>query len=75
MLYSGMLRRVALGRTDISDERSDSIIGVIKIGELGTTSALTSKRSPLRRINIWYFSQRRLLLVTAHVVPRSPIPS
>jgi hypothetical protein len=31
-----MLRRVALIRTDVSDERSASLIRVTRIGELGT---------------------------------------
>jgi hypothetical protein len=38
----GMLRRVALVRTDISEEFSASFIRVRKIGELGTTLAATS---------------------------------
>jgi hypothetical protein len=33
----GMLRRVALVRTNVSEERSASIIRVTRIGELGTT--------------------------------------
>jgi hypothetical protein len=36
MAFSGMLRRVALVRTHVSEERSASINRVIKIGELGT---------------------------------------
>jgi hypothetical protein len=47
-----MLRRVALIRIDVSEERSSSIINVTRIGELR--------------------SVRRLLL-TANVVPSSPI--
>jgi hypothetical protein len=42
MSSSGMLRRVALVRTDVSEELSASIIGVTRIGELGTTLAATS---------------------------------
>jgi hypothetical protein len=34
-----MLRRVALGRTDVSEELSASIIRVATIGRLGTTLA------------------------------------
>jgi hypothetical protein len=49
MPSSGTLRRVAFVRTDISEERSASIIRVTKIGELGTTLAVTSNRSTLRR--------------------------
>jgi hypothetical protein len=36
MASSGMLRRVALVRTNVSEELSDSIIRVTRIGELGT---------------------------------------
>jgi hypothetical protein len=36
MASSGMLRHMALVRTDISEELSDSIIRVTRIGELGT---------------------------------------
>jgi hypothetical protein len=36
---SGMLRRVALVRTDVSEEPSAFFIRVTRIGELGTTLA------------------------------------
>jgi hypothetical protein len=36
MASSGMLRRVALVRTDVSEERGASFISVTRIGELGT---------------------------------------
>jgi hypothetical protein len=39
---SGMLRRVALVGTEVSEHRSTSIIMVIRLGELGTTLAVTS---------------------------------
>jgi hypothetical protein len=42
MASSGMLRRVALVRTDVSEELSTSFIKVTRIDELGTTLALTS---------------------------------
>jgi hypothetical protein len=58
MVSSGTLSRVALVRTDVSKERSASIIRVTRIGELGTTLAATSMRR---------------LLVAASVVPSSPI--
>jgi hypothetical protein len=54
-----MLSRVALVRTDVSEELSASIIRVTRIGELGTTLAVTSNR--------------RAMLVTANGVPSSPI--
>jgi hypothetical protein len=43
MVSSGMLRRVALVRTDGSEEPGASM-GVTRIGELGTTLAVTSNR-------------------------------
>jgi hypothetical protein len=46
MERSWMLHRVALIRTDLSEELSASIIRVT-IGELGTTLALTSYRRTL----------------------------
>jgi hypothetical protein len=46
---SGMLRRVALVRTDVSEDPSASFIKVTRIGELGTTLAATSNRRTLRR--------------------------
>jgi hypothetical protein len=48
MVSFGMLRRVALVRTDVSEELSASI-RVTRIGELGTTLAVTSNRCTLRR--------------------------
>jgi hypothetical protein len=45
MASSGMLRRVALVITDVSEELSASFIRVTRIGELGTTVALTSNRA------------------------------
>jgi hypothetical protein len=56
MVSSGMLRRVALVRSDVSEELSASFIRVTKIGELGNF---------LRSVH--------RLLVTASVVPSSPI--
>jgi hypothetical protein len=44
MMSSGMLRRVALVRTDVSEEFSASFIRMTRIGELGTTLALGSNR-------------------------------
>jgi hypothetical protein len=61
-----MLRRVTLVRTDVSMELIASFIRVTRIGGLGTTLAVTSNRCTILR------SVRRLL-VTASVVPSSPI--
>jgi hypothetical protein len=46
---SGMLRRLALVITDVSEEPSASFIKVTRIGELGTTLAVTRNRRTLRR--------------------------
>jgi DNA-binding TFAR19-related protein (PDSD5 family) len=43
MASSGMLRRVALVRSDVSEELSATFIRVAKIGELGTTLAVNNK--------------------------------
>jgi hypothetical protein len=42
MASSGILRRVAFVRTDVSEELSASFIRVTRLGELGTTLAVTS---------------------------------
>jgi hypothetical protein len=55
--------RVALVRTDISEELSASFIRVTRIGKLGTLLAVTINQRMLRRATP--------LLVTASVVPSS----
>jgi hypothetical protein len=50
MMSSGMLRRIALVRTDVSEELSASFIRVTRIGELGTMLAVTSNRRTLRNV-------------------------
>jgi hypothetical protein len=47
MASSVMLCRVALVRTDVSEEPSASIIRMTRIGEIGTTLAVTSNRLTL----------------------------
>jgi hypothetical protein len=59
---------VAPVRTDVSEELSASFIRVTRIGELGTMLAVTSNRRTLRRN-----TSMRQLLVTASLVPSSPI--
>jgi hypothetical protein len=49
---AGILRRVALVRTDVSEERIASIMKEKKIGELGITLAVTKNRSTFRRNTI-----------------------
>jgi hypothetical protein len=57
MASSGMLHSEALVRTDFSEDFSASFIRVTRIGELGTTLAVTRNRRTLRR-NINISSQR-----------------
>jgi hypothetical protein len=79
-----MLRSMALVRTDVSEELSASLIRVTRIGELGTTLAVTSNWPAINsRIFVWsvgsvrykgfFLCSMRQLLVTASVVPGSPI--
>jgi hypothetical protein len=67
MVLSEMLHRVALLRTDVSEKLSASIIRVTRICEIETMLPLTSNRR-----FVFHRSVRRLL-VTANVVPTSPI--
>jgi hypothetical protein len=62
MASSGMLRRVAPVRTEVSEELSSSIFRVTRISELGRTLA-----------HIVFIRSVRRLLVTANVVRSSPI--
>jgi hypothetical protein len=73
MPSSGMLRRVALVRTEVSVERIASISRVTRIRKLETL-AVTNNRSTLRRnTHIVVLRRMRRLLVTANVVPSQPI--
>jgi hypothetical protein len=68
MMSSGMLRRVALIRTDVWEVLNASFIRVTRISELGTKLVVTSNRRTLRRNT--ECSVRRLL-VRASVVNSS----
>jgi hypothetical protein len=48
MPSSGMLRRVSLVRTDVSEELGASIIRVTRSGELGTMLGVSSNRHTLQ---------------------------
>jgi hypothetical protein len=50
MLPSGMLRRVALVRIDVPEERIASLIRVKGVSELGTTLAVSSNRTRQRAL-------------------------
>jgi hypothetical protein len=49
MPSSGMLRPVALVRTDVTEECNVTIMKVTRVGVLGTMLAVTSNRRKLRR--------------------------
>jgi hypothetical protein len=72
-----MICRVALVRTDVSEELSASFIRVTRIGELETTLAVTSNRRTLWRntkvLVLVFLRSVHQLLVTASVVPSSTI--
>jgi hypothetical protein len=65
-----MLHRVALVRADVSEERIDCIIKVIRICVLGTTLAVSSNRRMLA-----FLRSVLRLLVTAKFFPSAPILS
>jgi hypothetical protein len=73
MASSGMLRHVALVRTDVSEELRAYFIKVTRIGELRTTLAVTSKSLPKEEHYVKFLRNMRWLLVRASVVPSSPI--
>jgi hypothetical protein len=62
MTSYGMLRRLALVRTDVSEELSATFIRVTRIGEIWTTLAVCQA----------YLRSVCRLLVTARVIPSSP---
>jgi hypothetical protein len=66
-----MLHRLALVRTDVSEECSASIIRVTRTGELGTTLAVTSNGRTLRRNGMVFLRSVRQLPVIANAIPSS----
>jgi hypothetical protein len=86
MSSSRMLRRVALGRTDVSEELSAYIIMVTRIDDLGTTLAVTSNRRTLRRatrrnitkdgiLRYWMYLPAILLGYISHYLALPPLHS
>jgi hypothetical protein len=73
MASSGMFRRVALVRTDVSQKISASFIRVTRIGELGTILAYLATDARCKEIpsEMVFLRSVRRLLVTANV-PSSP---
>jgi hypothetical protein len=70
-----MLRRVGLVRTDVSEDRSTSIIRVTRIGELGmlavNSNRRTQRRNTLSPLSLWwkrYVPPKRRLLQEPHGV-------
>jgi hypothetical protein len=62
MPSSEMLRRVALVRTDVSEQRIASISRVTRIGELGTTLAATSNLCRLRPYSCYPYDEGETFL-------------
>jgi hypothetical protein len=74
MASSGMLRRVALVRTDVSGEPSASFIGVTRIGELGITlpAAINRRRENLKSYNTILLHLVTITIVDGKTIYRSP---
>jgi hypothetical protein len=69
MPSSGMLRRVALVRTDVSKETIASIVRVTRIGDLGTTLPVTSIRNTRAVVPS---SPGLVTLIIETVIPKRP---
>jgi hypothetical protein len=74
MVSSGMLRRVDLVRTDVSEEPSASFIRVTRIGDLGTPLDATTNRRTLRRKTKWLVPPNRRFLQEPHGVTSQKKP-
>jgi hypothetical protein len=64
-----MFRRVALVKTDVSKESSASFIRMTRIGELGTTLAVTINQ------NAFCWMLRRVVLARAEFLSNASPPS
>jgi hypothetical protein len=77
-MSSGMLRRVALVRTDVSEERGASFIRLKRISELGTMVTVTSDRLVHRFLSpCWrrhYFPPKRRFLQEPYGVTSQKTP-
>jgi hypothetical protein len=68
MVSSGMSHHVTLVRTDVSEELSASFIRVTRIGELGTTLAVTAlSERPLRLNSTPTISTERVASVSVNL--------
>jgi hypothetical protein len=68
-----MLHRVALVRTDVSEELSASIIRVTSIGELGTTLVVTRNRQTLMNEVLSSYETSILTIATRYNIPEDAI--
>jgi hypothetical protein len=73
MASSVMLRLVTLVRTDVLGELSVSIIKLTRIGDLGTTLAVTSNRSTLMMEALIFSETLVLTRATLHIIPENDI--
>jgi hypothetical protein len=72
MASSGTLRRVALVRTDFSEELNASFIRVTRIGELGTL-VVTNNRRTLRRLLLVELMQYGTTITSQAIVKQSKL--
>jgi hypothetical protein len=72
-VFSGMLRRVALVRADVSGELSASLIRVSSKNVLGTKLARVRELHHPRKAHFVFLRSVRRLLFMANFVPSSPI--
>jgi hypothetical protein len=73
MASSGMLRRVALVRTEVSEERNAPIIRVTKIGVLGTLAATSNRRTLVMKDALCSYETPVLTRATLRNIPEDAI--